>query len=378
MPKSIYLDYASSTPVFEELITDMQTLNRTYYANGDALHDQGHEVASLVALSRQKVAQFFGVSKDEIYFTSGASESNNTAIKGIAFAMQDKGKHLITSQVEHPSVYEVFKQLENYFGFEVTYLPVNQQGIINIDDLKNAIKPTTTLVSLMAVNNETGAINPLEDIVACVKSYPKIMLHVDATQALAKIELPLYRIDALSFSAHKIHGVKGSGLLIKRNHVPCLPLIAGGKQERGLRGGTTVTVNDILWAKTLRLAQEHYQAQADRMRRLHLETIHTLEAIEGIAVNSTENGSPYIVNFSVLNVPSEIMMNALNQKNIYISAQSTCSFDGDKPSRVLAAMNYDLQRSMCSVRMSFSFETTEEEIKALIEAVKEIKNYVRH
>lgn len=378
MPSSIYLDYVSSTPVHPEIMSSVSDMLQEYYANSDAIHDLGQKIASLLARSRAYLASYLKVQTDEVYFTSGASESNNTAIKGIALAMKDKGKHLITTQIEHSSSYESFRFLESFYGFEVTYLPVNQEGVISLQDLQQALRPDTTLVSLALINNEVGSFMPLADIVKLVKGESHAMLHIDGVQALGKYPLDLQRVDAASFSAHKLGGLKGSGLLMKKNHVPCIPLIHGGHQERGLRGGTSNAIPDILWAKTLRLSDDAYKHNAFRIDALYDTIMKRCEDHPKILLNSSRKGSHYIINFSVQGIPSQIMLNALNQRNIYVSAQSTCSFEANKPSRVLQAMGRTDEQALTSIRVSLSYLTEEREIKQLFDALDEIIAYVKH
>ncbi len=378
MPNAIYLDYVSSSPVLPEIIADYQRLLTQYYANSDAIHDLGREIASLVALSRTKTAELLDVSARDLFFTSGATESNNAIIKGIAFANRSRGNHLITSSVEHSSVFETFKYLEQNHGFEVTYLDVDKFGQIDLVSLDQSIRPDTTLVSLMAINNETGAQFPVEAIVECVKGHPHTFLHVDGVQALGKYPLDLSRVDAASFSAHKIGGLKGSGLMMVKSHVAMDPLLNGGHQENGRRAGTLNALADIVFAKTLRLSLEHYAANESRIDRMHRRLIEGLDSFGVVHVNSPEHASRYILNFSVDHIPSEILLNALNQRSIYVSAQSTCSYEANTPSRVLTAMGFDRERALNSVRVSLSYLTQNQEIEVFLNALKEIIDYVKH
>ena len=219
----IYLDYASTTPIRKEVLDTYTMLLSKYYGNSDSLHDIGRESAKLMERSRANIAQLFHVQKEEIFFTSCASESNNYATKAYAWANKRKGNHLITTCVEHSSITNAMKQLEEYFGFEVTYLPVNAQGVVNLDDLKTALRKDTILVSMMMVNNETGAINPIKECADYVHAHSRAAFHMDGVQALGKIPVDLSYVDMATFSAHKIYGLKGSALFYKKRNIQVLP-----------------------------------------------------------------------------------------------------------------------------------------------------------
>lgn len=244
----IYLDYVSTTPLRKEVLETYQTLLQRYFANADSMHSLGYEVNSLMEKSRSLIAEYLHVKDNELFFTSGASESNNTAIKGCAFAYQNRGKHIITSSIEHSSVFNTCKELEEVFGFEVDYISVSKNGELNLKELEDKIRDDTILVSIMYVNNEVGMINPIDKISEIIrKKNPKTKFHVDMVQALGKIPVHLTNVDLASFSAHKIYGLKGSGLLYKKSSTQIIPLINGGQQESGLRGGTSnATVNIVL------------------------------------------------------------------------------------------------------------------------------------
>ncbi|CAM4202636.1 cysteine desulfurase [Erysipelothrix inopinata] len=376
--KPIYLDYASTTPIRPEIIADAHKIQQEFFENADSLHYGGQRVSDLVTKSRQYLAKQFNVLPQEVIFTSGASESNSAAIKGIAFANKHLGNHIITSKVEHSSVMGACKQLEDVFGFEVDYVGVDETGSVDLHQLKQLIRKDTILVALLAVNNEVGSINDIQEITSIVKKNPNTYLHIDGVQALARHDFELKQIDSVSFSAHKIYGVKGSGLWILKAHTPCLPLINGGQQQYGKRGGTTDNVAAILWAKTLRLALEDSKTYYNHVQELSNLLYETFENEPGIVLNSSRLGSPYIFNMSVLNVGSEIMMNGLNAKGIAVSAQSTCNSQSLKPSHVLMAMGANEKRALSSVRISLSHLTTRAEIEKTIETIMEIKKYVQH
>lgn len=370
-PKMIYLDNASTTSVYPEVLKTYSKLLEEKFVNSESLYDAGVELASILENSRASIARLMHVKKEEVIFTSGASEANSMIIKGIAFANMNSRKHLITTEIEHSSVANAMKQLEDYFGFEVTRLPVDQDGVISLDDLKKALRPDTLLVSIMMVNNEVGSIMPIKEISEIVKKNAGTYLHMDGVQALGKIDIDLSKIDCATFSAHKIHGLKGSGLCIKKQHVPLLPLINGGQQEFHLRGGTENALVNIMFAKTLRLTLENQKKSVEHCAKLKQLMIQELTKIDGIEINSPQEGVCSIVNFSCRQITSEVMMNALNQRGFCVSAQSTCSSKSKAASHVLLAMGKSEKMAISSIRCSFSMENTEDEVLAFVQACKE-------
>ena len=374
----IYLDYVSTTPLSEEIDKTYQDILHKYFANSESLHDLGREVSVLVEKSRHQIATLFHVLDNEIIFTSGASESNNIALKSVAWALREKGRHIITSAYEHSSTDGAAHQLAEVFGFDVTYLSPNENGVITLDAVKSALRPDTILVSLMHVNNEIGSINPVAEIGGYLKKHSQAVFHVDAVQALGKLPINTENIDLMSCSMHKIFGLKGSGILLKKQHIPVVPLISGGQQEFNIRGGTINFAPDIVAAKTIRLAldsqKEHYEAVA----RLRDHLVSELKQIDGVILNSFEEGSPFIVNFSYPKLSSEVMMNAFNNQGFALSAQSTCHSKSKSISHVYSAMHYDSARAESAVRVGLSHRNTMQEIDAFIATLKGIiKSYGR-
>ncbi|NLP22017.1 MAG: cysteine desulfurase [Erysipelotrichaceae bacterium] len=371
MQAKVYLDNASTTKINKEVLSSYQKLIATYFENSDALYDSGVFVKNLQENSRNAIASYFNVAANSVIFTSGASEANNMAIKGVALASKDK-KHIITSSVEHASVLNSIKQLKNEFNYEVTILDVDSNGAINLNDLRKALRKDTCLVSIMYVNNEVGSINPIYEIANIVKKESNAYLHIDMVQALGKLEIILKDIDLATFSAHKIEGLKGSGLLIKKPHVNMIPLISGGQQEFGLRGGTSNALVNALFFKTMRLyLEDNKKIYIKELKEYLLEK---LAEIDGILINTPKHSVDNIINFSYENIFSEVMMNALNLKGICVSAQSTCSSKSDNPSMVLKAMGFSDLRSKTCIRVSLSKHNTIEEIDYFIYSLKEIIN----
>lgn len=369
-PNRVYLDYASTTPVHPEILKAYKGLLDVWFVNSESLYQEGTQLHQLMEKSRAQTASLLKVRPNEIIFTSGASEASSLAIKGVAFRHLEKKGHLITTQVEHSSVTNCFKQLEQ-LGFDVTWLSVDASGRVSLDELKKSVRPDTLLISIMMVNNEVGAINPIDEIKAFVKKNTHALLHVDCVQALGKIPVDLKDIDMASFSAHKIHGLKGSGVLYCAQHIELMPLVCGGQQEFGRRGGTENALVNIMFAKTLRLALEGQKSGYEHALKLRELCVRELSNMPEIELNSTSEGLPHIINFSCSTMLSEVLMNALNTKGFCISAQSTCHSKSKAPSFVLKAMGYSDKRALSSIRLSFSLETTVEEVKSFIHTLKE-------
>lgn len=371
----IYFDSASTTALNAEVLSTYHSLLVKHFANSESLYDAGMEINTLMEKSRAAIASFLHVRPFEVIFTSGASESNNAVVKGVCLANRHRGKHIITTQVEHSSIMNACKQMEEVFGYEVTYLPVDHQGIVDPEEVRKALRSDTVLVSIMYVNNESGAIMPIDQIKAIVKKSGAVM-HVDCVQALGKIEIDLRDIDCASFSAHKINGLKGSGFLVKKEHVSMLPLISAGQQEMGLRGGTANACTNIVLAKTVRIALEHQKESMERIHELNRLLRKELLAIREVHLNSGEHAIDTILNFSVDGLTSEVLMNALNAKGICVSAQSTCASKSHAASHVLLAMGIDEAAARRSIRVSLCKENTTEEIRIFIQSLKEsIKKY---
>ena len=278
----------------------------------------------------------------------------------------------MTSCVEHSSILNCCRQMQRVFGYRVTYLPVDHNGCVSVEDVKKAVCEDTAIVSLMWVNNETGSINPIEEIAEYVRKHTDAYMHTDLTQAIGKVDVSLDHVDLASISAHKLEGLKGSGILVKRVHVPFKPLINGGEQEYGLRGGTSNAVVNMVFAKTLRLALENGKKYHDHIYTMKQELIKGLLTIDGMEINSPENSVVSTVNFSYEGIPSEVMQNALNRAGFMVSARSTCASRSDDPSYVLLAMGYSSRRASCCIRVSLSYYNTMEEVHAFIKACREI------
>ncbi|MDR2874063.1 MAG: cysteine desulfurase [Methanobrevibacter sp.] len=373
----IYLDNAATTQLNNEIKKTINKLYDDYFMNADSPYYPALKINNLQVQARGKLANLLNVKSEELIFTSSGSEANNMAIKGIAFKYLNKNKHIITSITEHSSVYEAMKQLET-FGFEITYLKPNKHGHIENKDILATIKDNTILISIMKINSEIGAINNLEDIYDEIKKIKRnIIIHIDFVQALGKYDIELNKCDLASFSAHKINGVKGSGLLYKKNNVTILPLICGGQQEFHLRAGTSNYYYNIVFPKTLRLYLEKRNKSNDFIKTRFLYLQDLLRSDKRIKVNSSrENNSYHIINFSIPNYKSEVILNALEEANIYLSTKAACS-SNVKRSRVIDSLPIDDALKNSAFRVSLSLETTNEEIDSFFNSLINILNQIK-
>ena len=372
MDNIIYLDNASTSKVHPDVLDSYNQITLKYFANPSSIHYLGQESNRLLEKSREQILKLFNLTHHEVIFTSGATEANNLAIKGYAFANKGRGNHIITSAIEHPSVLNTVKQLEKY-GFEITILPVNKQGVVEVNSLKAALKEDAILVSIMAVNNETGAINPIKEIGEVLKNYPKIAFHVDMTQAIGKVDIPLENIDMFSFAGHKIHGLLGSGALIKEKKIILEPLNSGGGQENNLRSGTNTVALSASLAKALRLAIKGQQENYQKVSNLRDYLLSYLKDNPDIySINSYSLDNPYILNFSLINHKASVVVEALSNKGIMVSSLSACHSKYEDYSYVVYAMNQDMKLAHNTIRVSFSYENNVDDVNALIRGLKQI------
>ena len=359
---NIYLDYASTTPLDEEVLNSYYKLLKENYANSDSIHEAGTKANSYLKQARKQISSLLNCKENEIIFTSGSTESNNLAIKGVAFAYSNRGKHIITSKIEHPSVIDSCKQLEEYFGFEITYLDVDASGKVDLEQLKKSLRKDTILVSIMAVNNEMGSIQDIKTISRIIKKNSTAIYHVDATQAMCKEKLDFSCADLYNFSSHKFYGLKGSSVLVKKEKVRLLPILSGGQQEQSLRGGTVNWVNHVMLAKSLRLGLQNFESHYLHVKEMNEYLKDKLKIIEGLVINSPSDASPYILNIYFKNKRGEVIMNALSNKGIYVSTKSACSSRSKDYSASIYEITNDEVISKNSLRISFSHLTTKEEL----------------
>lgn len=383
--RQVYLDNSSTTRVSDNAAKSAFEAMTLYYGNPSSMHRKGIEAEKIIKEAREKIASFLGRKANEIYFTSGGTESNNWAIRGAALSLRRRGNHIITTNIEHPSVLEVFKALEKE-GYKITYLNADKDGFIDIDNLKNALSEDTILVSIMYVNNEIGSIQPIKEAAEIIKSYSEnILFHVDAVQAFGKIDLApaLAGIDLLSVSGHKIHAPKGIGALFIRDNVNIEPLIYGGGQEKGLRSGTE-NVPGIagLSCAVEEIAQnmQEWKRKMESLKKRLKDGI--LERIPDVVLNTPEiSSAPHILNASFIGTRGEILLHALEGKGIFVSTGSACSSHKRGTSHVLKAIGKTLEEQDSAIRFSLSHLISEDDIdytvKTLVEEVDEIRKFVR-
>lgn len=372
----LYLDSAATTNIDEEVLGDYVKLLSTSFGSTGSLHQLGQQSLALENASKDKIARLLKVKPSEIYFNSGATEGNNYAIKGVALNYRKRGNTIITSKVEHPSVYECVKQLEKDYGFNCIYLDVNDKGVVDINQLKQVMTDDVILVSIMYVNHEVGSIMPIKEISNLLKKYPKAIFHSDITQALGKTMVDVSLLDIATMSAHKIHGIKGSGFIYKKDKVSFYPLISGHNAYNALRAGTSNWPSNVVMSKALEKCLIKMKENYLNIKKSQSELIEKLSKIKGIEINTSPNSCiPGIVNFSIIGYNVEVFIRALSLKGIYVSSRSVCSVEQkDQVSSTLFAMKKDINICTSSIRVSFDKVLTTEEIDYFVESVKEVMN----
>lgn len=363
----VYLDNAATTKLLPEVIDEVKYMVENVYGNPSSLHSIGLEAERVIKKSREIIAKSLGVESNEVYFTSGATESDNTAIFGAVYANARRGKHIITSKIEHPAVLNCFNKLEQE-GFEVTYLDVDSNGIINMEQFENALTDKTIFVSVMAVNNELGSIEPIREIVRFKKKY-NFILHTDAVQAYTKIPYNLYNVaDIISLSGHKIHALKGVGALIVKKGVKISPFILGGGQESGFRSGTENVVGIASMGKAVELSND-----AERIKSLREMLKNGISEIKCAKLNCYNDGNsaPHILSVVFEGVRGEVLMHTLEEKGIFVSTGSACHSNKFGESHVLSAIGLNKNEIGATIRFSIGSLNTEEDIKYCVKVLKE-------
>lgn len=371
-----YLDYSATTPVSDEVLESFCEVSRKYIGNPNSLHRLGTEANEMINKATNQIAKLLNVKPTEIIYTSGSSESNNLAIKGIAKKYKNRGNHIITTPFEHSSINGPLNYLSDN-GFEVDIVKLDENGLVDIENLKSLIKDTTILVSINSVNSEIGLRQPIEEIGEILKEYPKLFFHVDMTQSIGKINIPLDNVDLMSFSAHKIYGIKGIGCLIKKEGINLEPLIHGGKSTTIYRSGTPAIGLICSISKALRLALNNLDEKYNHVLEINNYLKENLKKYENVYINSNDYSIPFMLNISVLGIKPETLLHALEQDDIYISTQSACSSNTTLSKAVLSLTN-DKKRAESSVRISLSALTTKEEIDTFLKSFDKIyENLVR-
>ena len=365
----IYFDNAATTKIYDDALTSYVQVSQKFFGNPSSLHQLGVDAYQVLTKARAQVASLLSVQPEEIFFTSGGTESNNWAIKGTALEKSVFGKHIITTKIEHPSVIQTCKQLER-FGFEVTYLDVDSKGIVSIDQLKESLRKDTILVSVMAVNNEVGAVQPIAEIANVLEEYPSIHFHVDCVQAVERASqlLSIGRIDLLSLSAHKFHGPRGVGIMYKKFGRKIQALLTGGGQEKGERSTTENLPGIVATTKALRMALEEESVTGELRSQLWKE----LATKPEIRIFSPEDGASHVLCFAIKGVRGEVVVHAFENHGIYISTTSACSSKKADSSSTLYAMDVPTEWATGAVRVSFSNDNTKEEVEQFIKVLHQL------
>ena len=363
-----YLDYSATTPVDKRVLESFDRTSLEYIGNPNSLHSEGVKSKKLMDAAVSQVASILNAKESEIIFTSGATESNNLAIMGVINKYVDRGKTIITTKLEHSSILETTNYLEKN-GYIVKYVNVDNNGLVDINNLKELINDDVVLVSICEVNSEIGIIQNVQKIGRLLKEYPRIIFHVDGTQAIGKKHVNLENIDLYSFSAHKIYGLKGVGVLVKKENITLEPLIHGGKSQSIYRGGTPALPLIVSTSRALKLIMEDIDYNINYVKELKNRLIDGLNKIEGLTINSNDSSIPHIVNFSVVGVKPETLLHALEESEIYISTKTACS-EGDYSLSVLE-LTKDLEKAKSSLRVSISYLTKENEIDFFLEKLNE-------
>jgi cysteine desulfurase len=376
--RSVYLDHAATTPVHPEVVAAMLPYFTAEFGNASSVHHYGRKARMAVDQARATVAKAIGAEPQEIYFTSGGTEADNIAILGVAEALEQQGKHIITSGIEHHAVLETCEYLEKQ-GYQVTYIPVDQSGLLHVEDVVAAMRPDTILVTIMHANNEIGTIQPIAEIGAAAKERG-ILMHTDAVQSMGNLPVDVndLNVDLLSFSAHKIYGPKGSGALYVRRGTRLKPIVHGGSQERKLRPGTENVPGIIGLAKAVELAVQEREERQAHLLQLREKLIAGLTAVPDVTINgSLEHRLPGNVNISVKYVEGESLILSLDMKGIAVSSGSACTSGSLEPSHVLLCMGLNHMQAHGSLRMSLGRDNTEEDIDYVLQVFPEIVERLR-
>lgn len=376
----IYFDNSATTKPYPEALATYTEVATRIWGNPSSLHNLGSQATRILEASRKQIAELIGKKAEEIYFTSGGTEGDNWVLKGVAFEKSPYGKHIIVSDIEHPAIKESAAWLKTQ-GFEVDYAPVDARGFVKVDELARLLRPDTTLVSVMAVNNEIGSIQPIHDIAALLEDRPTISFHVDAVQALAKVATEVYlpeRVDFATFSSHKFHGLRGVGFVYIKEGKKITPLLTGGGQEKEMRSTTENVAGIAATAKALRLAMENQEAFASKTQQMKEVICKELANYPDVTIFSGEDHfAPHILTFGIKGVRGEVVVHAFEEFDIYISTTSACSSKAGKPAGTLIAMGVDKSIAQTAVRLSLDFENDMSQVEQFLTKFKLIYEKTR-
>ena len=376
----IYFDNSATTKPYPEALATYTEVATRIWGNPSSLHNLGSQATRILEASRKQIAELIGKKAEEIYFTSGGTEGDNWILKGVAFEKAPYGKHIIVSDIEHPAIKESAAWLKTQ-GFEVDYAPVDARGFVKVDALASLLRPDTTLVSVMAVNNEIGSIQPIHDIAALLEDRPTISFHVDAVQALAKVATEVYlpeRVDFATFSSHKFHGLRGVGFVYIKEGKKITPLLTGGGQEKEMRSTTENVAGIAATAKALRLAMENQEVFASKTQQMKEVIRKELANYPDVTVFSGEDHfAPHILTFGIKGVRGEVVVHAFEEFDIYISTTSACSSKAGKPAGTLIAMGVDKSIAQTAVRLSLDTENDMSQVEQFLTKFKLIYEQTR-
>ena len=366
----IYLDYAANTPVEDEVLIVFNEATKKYIANPNSNHSLGKLAKEQIDLVSQNIANYFKINKESVIYTSGASESNNLVIKGIAESRKNLGNKIIISAVEHSSVVAPCNYLAS-LGYDVSVIPLNKDGLVDLKELEKEIDNNTILVSICAVDSELGTVQPIKEIANIVRKYPNAVFHTDATQAIGKANIDYTGTNFITFAPHKFYGLNGFGVLLNINNIKIVPLIHGGKSTTIYRSGTPVTANVIALGKAFELATNNLDARSNYIKKLNLHLKEKLKQIANIHINSPENAIPNTLNISLINKDTRKILNELEKKEIYLSTTTACALENSPSKSVLAITgNEDLASN--TLRISLSHLTTEKDIETFINILEKL------
>ena len=376
----IYFDNSATTKPYPEALATYTEVATRIWGNPSSLHNLGSQATRILEASRKQIAELIGKKAEEIYFTSGGTEGDNWILKGVAFEKAPYGKHIIVSDIEHPAIKESAAWLKTQ-GFEVDYAPVDARGFVKVDALASLLRPDTTLVSVMAVNNEIGSIQPIHDIAALLEDRPTVSFHVDAVQALAKVATEVYlpeRVDFATFSSHKFHGLRGVGFVYIKEGKKITPLLTGGGQEKEMRSTTENVAGIAATAKALRLAMENQEAFASKTQQMKEIIRKELANYPDVTIFSGEDYfAPHILTFGIKGVRGEVVVHAFEEFDIYISTTSACSSKAGKPAGTLIAMGVDKSIAQTAVRLSLDLENDMSQVEQFLTKFKLIYEQTR-
>ena len=376
----IYFDNSATTKPYPEALATYTEVATRIWGNPSSLHNLGSQATRILEASRKQIAELIGKKAEEIYFTSGGTEGDNWILKGVAFEKAPYGKHIIVSDIEHPAIKESAAWLKTQ-GFEVDYAPVDARGFVKVDALANRLRQDTTLVSIMAVNNEIGSIQPIHEIAALLEDRPTVSFHVDAVQALAKVATEVYlpeRVDFATFSSHKFHGLRGVGFVYIKEGKKITPLLTGGGQEKEMRSTTENVAGIAATAKALRLAMENQEAFASKTQQMKEVIRKELANYPDVTIFSgEEHFAPHILTFGIKGVRGEVVVHAFEEFDIYISTTSACSSKAGKPAGTLIAMGVDKSIAQTAVRLSLDLENDMSQVEQFLTKFKLIYEQTR-